>query len=86
MNKYSIIAAIDSKVGSTKCGIWTIGVTDDPDTRKNQHANEGNNVTYWSEWKTDTEKEGREIEKHFLDKGMKGGPGGPGNASYVYVF
>lgn len=81
-----IISAINGKVGSTNYSIWTIGVTDDPETRKSQHSNDGEDVKYWGHWKTDSETVGRDVEKHFLDKGMKGDTGGGGNAGYVYVF
>jgi len=38
------------------------------------------------DWSTDSEKDGRDIEEYFLDKGMKGDTGGGGSASYVYIF
>jgi hypothetical protein len=85
MEKYTIITAIKDKVGGNY-GIWTIGVTDDPDTRKSQHESEGENVKYWSHWKTNSEKDGRDIESYFLGLGMKGGEGGGGKAGYVYIF
>ncbi|MBN2521570.1 MAG: hypothetical protein JXB17_13745 [Bacteroidales bacterium] len=85
MNKGELIQAIKNKVGSNYT-IWTIGITDDPETRKNQHENDGKNVKYWSHWKTDFESVGREVEKYFLDLGMKGDTGGGGSARYVYVF
>ena len=86
MNKDNLIQAIKARTGSTQYSIWTIGVTDDPETRKNQHQMDGNIVSYWSQWKTDSEKTGRDVEKHFLDLGMKGDTGGGGYAGYVYVF
>lgn len=85
MTKEQIIAAIITKVGSNY-SIWTIGVTDDPEIRKSQHSSDGENVNFWSQWKTDSEKIGRDVEQYFLDRGMKGGSGGGGRAGYVYVF
>lgn len=62
--------------------IWTIGVTDDPATRKVQHGNPSD----WYQWDADTEQIARNVEAYFLDKGMKGGTGGGGRADYVYIF
>lgn len=62
--------------------IWTIGVTDDLVRRKREHGN----PAHWHQWDADTETVARAVEKHFLDKGMKGGTGGPGQADYVYIF
>jgi len=85
MEKSEIISAIEKRVKSTeskKYSIWTIGVTDDPTTRKTQHEN----PKHWMQWNADNESDARAIEKHFLDKKMKGGEGGGGTADYVYIF
>jgi hypothetical protein len=66
--------------------IWIIGVTDTPETRKSHHESDGKNIKYWSQWETDSEKVGRDVEKHFVDLGMDGDAGGGGQAEYVYVF
>lgn len=86
MNYLEIIKAINDKISSSGYSYWTIGVTDDPETRKSQHESDGENVTHWSQWETDSEKVGRDVEKSFLDLGMKGGTGGGSGAGYVYVF
>lgn len=80
----AITAAIENVVGQTsnKYSIWTIGVTDDPASRKGQHGNPGS----WMHWNADSESAARNVEKHFLAKGMKGGTGGGGKADYVYIF
>lgn len=65
--------------------IWTIGVTDDPDRRKEEHGQE-HSVKYWVQWRSDSETAARNVEEYFLDKGMKGGTGGGGTADYVYIF
>lgn len=65
--------------------LWTIGVTDDEDTRKTQHGAD-HDVQYWLAWSADNETAARNVERHFLAKGMKGGPGGGGTANYVYIF
>jgi len=61
---------------------WTIGITDDPDRRKVEHSN----PTCWRQWIADTETIARNVEKHFLDKGMKGATGGGESPNYVYIF
>ena len=61
---------------------WTIGVTDDPARRRSEHSN----PSTWFQWGADTEIGARNVEKHFLDEGMKGGGGGPGRADFVYIF
>lgn len=86
MNEAQLKSAIERKKGSTSYSIWTIGITNDPERRKNEHENEGENVTHWSHWRADSESIARKVEGHFLDKGMKGGGGGGENPRYVYVF
>ncbi len=76
-----IKAAIESRANK-KYSIWTIGVTDDPERRKTEH----DDPKYWKQWNADSETAARNVEKHFLDKGMKGGGGGGGKADYVYTF
>ncbi|MBA7579355.1 hypothetical protein ES708_21225 [subsurface metagenome] len=62
--------------------LWTIGVTDDPNKRKEEHGN----PKYWHQWDADSEQQARNVESYFMDKGMKGGTGGLGSADYVYIF
>lgn len=86
MNEAQLKSTIERRKGSTSYSIWTIGITNDPERRKNEHENEGKNVKYWSHWTADSESIARKVEQHFLDKGMKGGGGGGENPRYVYVF
>ncbi len=84
MKKSEIIAAIEAKIGRLELNYvaWTIGITDDPQRRKGEH----NNPALWDDWEADTETIARDVERHFLEKGMKGAPGGGENPNYVYVF
>lgn len=85
MQKSDITSAIVDRVMSAKkkdYSIWTIGVTDEPDRRKTQH----DNPKHWKQWNADSEDDARSIEKHFVEKGMKGDTGGGGSADYVYIF
>jgi len=80
MNESEIIAAIEKRVKTYSA--WTIGITDDPERRKAEH----DHPKYWQHWKADSEAIARSVEKYFLDKGMKGAPGGGENPNYVYIF
>ena len=89
MDKSQIISEIESRVNDSEevdYSIWTVGITDTPKVRKDQHDSEGKDVQHWKDWSTNSEKDGRDIEEYFLDKGMKGDTGGGGSASYVYIF
>jgi hypothetical protein len=76
----AIKEAIEGKV--THYSVWTIGVTDDPDRRREEH----DNPDIWYHWNADSEQVARNVEAYFIDKGMKGGTGGGGGADYVYIF
>ncbi len=88
MMKNEIIAAIVNRVMGAeekKYSIWTIGITNDPERRKDEHDT-GNKVKHWKDWKANSESDARTIEKYFLDKGMKGDTGGGTTPTYVYIF
>jgi hypothetical protein len=85
MKKEDIKNEIKKIVGKNYTN-WTIGITDNPAQRKEQHINDGKKIGSWHQWKTDSEKDGREIESYFLEKRMKGGTGGDTGAEYVYIF
>jgi len=88
MTKQTIINAIE-KIISKSYSSWTVGISNDPDRRKQEHINDGDDVTYWREWLSDSLSDAQEIEKHFIDKGCKGGTGGNLSAykkTYVYIY
>jgi ribosomal protein S6E (S10) len=88
MDKSRIISEIESRVNNLKTADytpWTVGISDTPKVRKDQHDNDGKDIGRWKDWSIDSEKDGREIEDYFLGKGMKGDAGG-GSAGYVYIF
>ena len=80
MNKSEIIKEIEKSVSNYSA--WTIGITDAPKRRKSEHGI----PKYWHVWKADTEAIARNVEKHFLDKGMNGGGGGGDHPNFVYIF
>lgn len=81
MKESEIIEAIERRVNK-KYSIWTIGITDDPDRRRTEH----DNPKYWKHWRADTETIARNVEKYFVEKGMKGSTGGGEHPNYVYIF
>ena len=85
MTEQEIISAIEGHIAE-KYSIWTIGVTDRPNKRKQEHEQDREDVSHWHEWDASTELVARRIERYFIDKGCKGAGGGPGNANYVYIF
>lgn len=93
MDKKSITQAIIKRVESAKevdYSMWTIGLTHDPEERKQQHENDGKSTKYWEQWSAASLPDARNIESYFInDKGMKGGTGGDLSSLrtvYVYIF
>lgn len=91
MQQSEIIEAVEKKIMAAqvkKYTLWTIGISNDPEQRKAEH----NNPRFWEHWKADSETIARNVEKHFIDKGMKGRKGGEGtegggdHPAYVYIF
>lgn len=80
-NSDEIIHAIDSKVSIPR--VWTIGITSDPKQRKLEQPD--SERLGWEAWRADSEEIARDIEKHYLRKGMRGDPGGGDSPTYVYV-
>ena len=80
--------AIERKRGSLSYGSWTIGITNDPKRRREEHNAEGKNTSAWSHWEADSESIARNVEQYFLNKGMKGGAGGGSSPTprWVYIF
>ncbi len=61
---------------------WTIGITDNPDERREDHGN----PLYWCIWNANTSEGARAIKSYFISKGMKRGPGRIRIANYVYLL
>ncbi len=61
---------------------WTIGITDEPERSKIEH---GNPVT-WNDWDMFIELSARNVEKHFLEKGMQSAPVTGKYPTYIYIF
>ena len=90
MNAPEIIEAVESSVSAKQSpdySSWTIGVTTNPDNRKQAFASNGQNLQNWLIWQADDEDVAQSVEDHFLDKGMKGEiTDDIGAPAYVYIF
>ncbi len=93
MNMALIKQAISNRVESSKevdYSAWTIGITQDPDQRRNQHKSEVENIKHWTQGTADSLSDAQAIESLFInDKHMKGGTGGnlvPGVITHVYIY
>ena len=77
----TIKAGIERLVGTYS--LWAIGLTDDPERRE---AEIGNPMG-WRQFDADTEQVAKNVESHFVGKGMEGDTGGRvTRAKYVYIF
>jgi len=79
-NEQGIIKEIESKAHIYKN--WTIGITNDPELRKQEHGSPLN----WYQWKAPSEGAAKRIEKYFLDKGMKGETSVGDYPTYIYIY
>jgi len=89
-SKESIIAAIESRIGTTNYGSWRIGLTHESVERKRYWSTEERQeCTHWTQWTTASLSDAQDIEALFIRKGMKGGTGGnlvSDKTVYVYIF
>ena len=68
-------------IAARKYTKWQIGLTDEPLNRKAQLGN----PLIWLHWKADSEQDARNVERFFLDKGLKG-TSATTTAAGVYVY
>ena len=83
----TIADAIESKVVG-QYGIWRVGLTHDLAKRRLEWG-KTEMCTHWTCWQAASLTDAQAIERHFINKGMKGGTGGDLSAYkpiYVYVF
>ena len=77
----TIKAGIDRLVGSYS--LWGIGLTSDPDGRELELGNPNG----WQIFDADSEQGAKNIETHFVDKGMaSNNEGRGGRAKFVYIY
>jgi hypothetical protein len=90
-NANGIATAIEAKVKSYTFGYsaWRVGLTRDWPKRKKDWGDAGELMGLWSCWQADSLTDAQAIERHFINKGMRGGTGGnleANKAIFVYVF
>lgn len=61
---------------------WYVGITANPDKRHVTHGS----PSIWREWETNHPNHARDLERFFLDLGMKGASGGGTRTRYIYVY
>ena len=44
---------------------WEIGTTNKPILRKKQYSQNGENVQFWKQWRTENSQDAKNIKKHF---------------------
>ena len=76
-----IKAGIERLVGTYS--LWAIGLTDSPEVREMEVGN----PMGWRQFDADNEQVARNVEAHFVGKGMEGDSvGRVTRAKYVYIF
>jgi hypothetical protein len=84
-SKERIIEEIDRRTHADPAN-WTIGITYDEEKRRGEHKTDGKDVKHWQAWKARSQADAQEIEKHFLEKKLKGGTGGDQKEGTVFVY
>jgi|GEM_PF-2051542 len=74
--------AVEKIVGDRRINVWTVGVTDNVDLRREAHGR----PTIWHYWHAESEQVAKNVETYFKGKGMKTFAGATGeNAHNVYI-
>jgi len=77
-----IKAAIEKITTGKRYEVWTIGVTDNPTLRREEHGR----PTIWHYFDVDSPEEALSVETYFRAKGMKGYTGtAKGNPDFLYI-
>ena len=87
-SKDELISLIKSRVGTSGNSSWTIGITNRPYSRKDEHSAD-HNVKYWRIWEAHGLTTAQLVESYFINLDMKGGTDGHTTNDekvYVYIF
>ncbi len=76
-----IKAAAEKLVGNRRINVWTVGVTDNIDLRREAHGR----PTIWHYWKPESEQVSKNVEAYLKGKGMKTYSGAADGAKNVYI-
>ncbi len=87
--KADLIVEFDNYIkkngGYSKDYGWYVGVTSDPENRLFRQHGVNKSDGAWIHADASSDNEAREIERHLLSRGAKGGTGG-GDASATYIY
>ena len=87
LNKAQLVRAINDRIKKGSYTSWHIGITNEPDERKNEHTSEGKDTRRWQQWRAATLKDARDTIDYFVnEKGMKGSGTGSAEEGLVYVY
>lgn len=78
----AVFAAVDDARAGVPYNQWTVGVTDDLERRWKEHGK----PSVWKPFLVGNGIISRAVESALKKKGMSGDTGGPGNATYLYIF
>ncbi|MEE8413760.1 MAG: hypothetical protein V3R96_04345 [Dehalococcoidales bacterium] len=77
-----IKAGIEKILAGKRLEVWTVGVTENVDLRREAHGR----PTIWHFWHAENEQTAKNIETHFKAQGMKGFEGSTGESAHnVYI-
>ena len=77
-----IVAAADKITKGQRYEVWTVGVTDNVDLRREEHGR----PTIWHVWHAENEQTAKNVEKALQGKGMKAYTGNVGEGAHsVYI-
>jgi len=63
------MAAIETRIaGIGNYANWTVGITQDPTRRKDEHSNDGKVVACWTCWEADSLSDAQDLENYFHAK------------------
>lgn len=81
-NEADIKKAIEKITGGKRYEVWTIGVTDNPSHRREEHGR----PTIWHYWEVASEADANNTVAAYKSKGMKGYTGKEVTpAKYLYI-
>jgi len=84
MTAQQIISDLENYMSTPYSG-WYVGITNDTVRRFEEHSVQMDKQHYWIRRDADSHTIARQVEKYFLDKGAKGGPGG-GDEDSIWIY
>jgi len=79
-------SAVENRIGSTSCCLWTIGATSDYAKSKDNLISEHEDCKCWVDWEADDESVAHSVVEHFRHRGLRCKTNGEADSKYVYLF